>query len=198
MARLQLSKSSLSQQNKRLKVFKQFLPSLDLKRKQLMLEKAKGEKILLTIKSNIENLYDTVADYLPMLSNKNIKIEELVSIKQATIEDENIVGVKLPVLKDIEFEIQQYSFFTTPHWVDNYIRIFQQMIDLKLKLNIQEKRLSILDEAICKVTQRINLFDKVLIPTAKSNIKKIQIFLSDNECAAVVRSKISKRKMQSS
>ncbi|MEM8855996.1 MAG: V-type ATP synthase subunit D, partial [Pseudomonadota bacterium] len=39
-----------------------------------------------------------------------------------------------------------------------------------------------------------NLFDKVLIPTSRANIKKIRIYLSDEEMASVVRSKISKRK----
>ncbi len=44
------------------------------------------------------------------------------------------------------------------------------------------------------VTQRVNLFDKVLIPQTRENIKRIRIALSDAERAAVVRSKIAKKK----
>jgi V/A-type H+-transporting ATPase subunit D len=40
----------------------------------------------------------------------------------------------------------------------------------------------------------VNLFEKVLIPRAKKNIRYIQIYLSDMERAAVVASKISKGK----
>lgn len=43
-----------------------------------------------------------------------------------------------------------------------------------------------------RVTQRVNLFEKVLIPKAEENIRRITIFLSDQERAAVVRSKIAK------
>jgi V/A-type H+-transporting ATPase subunit D len=48
--------------------------------------------------------------------------------------------------------------------------------------------------AVRRVTQRVNLFEKVLIPNAKRNIARIQIFLSDVERAAVVTSKIAKGK----
>ena len=56
------------------------------------------------------------------------------------------------------------------------------------------ERIKRLDHAIRRTTQRLNLFDKVLIPRAKENIKRIKIYLSDMETAAVVRSKIAKRK----
>jgi V/A-type H+-transporting ATPase subunit D len=44
------------------------------------------------------------------------------------------------------------------------------------------------------VTQRVNLFEKVLIPRARKSIQRIRVYLSDEERAAVVRSKIAKRK----
>jgi len=45
-------------------------------------------------------------------------------------------------------------------------------------------------------TQRFNLFEKVLTPQTEANIKKIKIYLSDAERAAVVNSKIAKKKKQ--
>jgi V/A-type H+-transporting ATPase subunit D len=44
------------------------------------------------------------------------------------------------------------------------------------------------------VSQRVNLFEKVLIPNARRDIARIKIFLSDIERAAVVTSKIAKSK----
>ena len=41
MAKLQLSKSALAREQKSLKTFQRFLPSLDLKRQQVMAERAK-------------------------------------------------------------------------------------------------------------------------------------------------------------
>jgi V/A-type H+-transporting ATPase subunit D len=61
-------------------------------------------------------------------------------------------------------------------------------------MQVEEKRLSLLNYAVQKITQRVNLFDKVLIPQAQAYIKKIQIYLSDAERAQVVQAKISKNK----
>jgi V/A-type H+/Na+-transporting ATPase subunit D len=45
-----------------------------------------------------------------------------------------------------------------------------------------------------KVTQRVNLFEKVLIPRTQAHIRKIQIFLGDAERAGVVTAKLAKAK----
>jgi V/A-type H+-transporting ATPase subunit D len=39
------------------------------------------------------------------------------------------------------------------------------------------------------------LFEKVKIPETEENIKKISIYMADQQVSAVVRSKISKRKI---
>ena len=44
-------------------------------------------------------------------------------------------------------------------------------------------------------SQRVNLFEKVKIPETEANIKKISIYMADQQVSAVVRSKISKRKI---
>ena len=67
-------------------------------------------------------------------------------------------------------------------------------LELRLQVQVQEKRMALLDVAVRKITQRVNLFEKVLIPRAKSNIRRIGIYLSDTETAGVVRSKLAKGK----
>jgi V/A-type H+/Na+-transporting ATPase subunit D len=59
---------------------------------------------------------------------------------------------------------------------------------------VATERVRILKYQEKRVTQRVNLFDKILIPNARRNIQRIQIFLGDAERAAVVRSKIAKAK----
>ena len=44
-------------------------------------------------------------------------------------------------------------------------------------------------------SQRVNLFEKVKIPETEENIRKISIYLADQQVNAVVRSKIAKRKI---
>ena len=56
--------------------------------------------------------------------------------------------------------------------------------------------MQVLDLAVRRITQRVNLFEKILIPTAKKNIQRIRIYLGDAERAAVVTSKLAKVKQQ--
>ena len=70
----------------------------------------------------------------------------------------------------------------------------RDVAELRTQVLVNAERVRILTLQEKRVTQRVNLFDKILIPTAKSNIQRIQIFLGDAERAAVVRSKIAKRK----
>jgi V/A-type H+-transporting ATPase subunit D len=68
------------------------------------------------------------------------------------------------------------------------------MMELKIRQKIDMQRVDILGLALKKVTQRVNLFDKVLIPQAQQDIRKIRIYLSDMDTAGVVRAKSTKQK----
>jgi len=63
-----------------------------------------------------------------------------------------------------------------------------------MQVEVYRERIARMQGAVGRVTQRVNLFEKVLIPNAKRDIARIQIFLSDVERAAVVTSKIAKSK----
>jgi V/A-type H+-transporting ATPase subunit D len=117
-----------------------------------------------------------------------------VSVEKVELGEENIVGTMLPTLERIDVAVKDYALMTRPHWVDPIVARLHDMLELRLRVQVEERRLELLDRAVKTITQRVNLFDKVLIPQAKTNIKKIRIYLSDEEMAAVVRSKISKSK----
>jgi V/A-type H+-transporting ATPase subunit D len=54
------------------------------------------------------------------------------------------------------------------------------------------ERVRRLEKATRRIQQRVNLFEKVLIPGTRQNARRIRIFLGDTQRAAVVRSKIAK------
>jgi len=194
MARLLLSKASLHKQTGQLKRYRQYLPSLDLKRQQLIAERAKALKQHKETEQLIAASREIVGDTLPMLADKTIQLEGLVSLKSVEIVEVNVVGVRLPSVKIIEIDCKDYSYFAKPHWVDVLVEQLKTMLELKIQAEINQQRVDILNKAVKKVTQRVNLFDKVLIPEAQKNIKKIRIFLSDAERAGVVRAKLTKQK----
>ena len=194
MARLAYSKASLSSISAKLKRFKQFLPSLDLKRQQLAAERKKAQLSFAQTEMEIKQCYQRSAEMLPMLADKSIHVQDLVKVTAVDMSEENVVGVHLPVLKKLSIEVQSYSLFTEPHWVDQLVVQLKTMMQLKIQQQIEQQRVDTLSEALKKVTQRVNLFDKVLIPKAQQDIRKIRIYLSDLDRAGVVRAKSTKQK----
>jgi V/A-type H+-transporting ATPase subunit D len=194
MARLSLSKSSLQRERNQLKNFQHFLPSLDLKRQQLMQERSKAEQALQKDKEALSRFLDDIGEQIPMLANREVDLTDLARVVSLEHGEENIVGVKLPKLESFEVEVRPYSLLTRPQWVDEVASRLRECVELSLRVRFGRRRVELLRRAVQRVTQRVNLFEKVLIPRTRKNIQRIQIYLGDNERTAVVRSKAAKKK----
>jgi V/A-type H+-transporting ATPase subunit D len=194
---LALNKSSLKQQRDQLKMFRRFLPSLDLKRQQLLQALKAARDELAEVMGQIEKLSGQLEELYPLLGSSTIAtrdVSSLVWIRSLRIEEENVLGSRLPVAREVAFEVRDYSTLVTPFWVDALVANLEELAELRVHQQVREERVRLLDYAVRKITQRVNLFEKVLIPRAEENIRRIVIFLSDEERAAVVRSKIAKGK----
>ncbi len=194
MAKLALNKATLNREGRKLKAFRQFVPALDLKRKQLLSERQASRQQLQLLQQQLEEISIAVADLLPMLTGSKIKPEQLLKVKQVELRYVNLVGLELPELATLVITPQQYSKLSTPHWLDPLLQLQQQALEAEIKIRICRQRLELLEVGLQKTTQRLNLFDKVMIPQAQANMRKIQIALSDAERAGVVRAKIAKNK----
>lgn len=194
MARVSLSKTSLAKQNRALQTYERYLPSLDLKRRQLMGERAKEREAQRETARRIDALRERVRETLPMLANHEIDLGGLVRVRRVRLAEENVLGTRLPRLEGIDLERAENGLLSKPHWVDLLGDLLAEMIHLRAQADLHAQRVRLFDAAVRKVTQRVNLFDKVLIPRARDNIKLIRVYLSDAERAAIVRSKIAKNK----
>ncbi len=192
MARMALNKSALQKERERLNLYQRLLPSLELKRMQLTGELGKAEQLLAQSSQKVAHQQAEAVKKLPMLADKKIAVAGLVKIRTLLTREENVVGVKLPQLADLTFEIQKYSLLVKPHWVDMLVKQLQIMTKLNILNRIAQERVRLLQQVVRRLTQRVNLFKNILIPQAKQNIQKIRIFLGDAERAAVVRSKLAK------
>ena len=83
-----------------------------------------------------------------------------------------------------------------PLWVDRAIEEIKKILALNSEISILNEQANLLSEELRITTQRVNLFEKVKIPESRENIRVIQIFLGDQQTAAVVRGKISKNKIE--
>ena len=72
----------------------------------------------------------------------------------------------------------------------------ERVLSLDLEAQILDEQVARLNNELRTTTQRVNLFEKVKIPETKRNIKKISVYLGDQQVAAVVRGKISKKNLE--
>jgi V/A-type H+-transporting ATPase subunit D len=189
-----LSKSSLQQQREKLKLYRRYLPSLELKRQQLTAEYKKAQQELADAERGADAASRSLAALLPILGAARIELKGVVTIKTIDVAEEHVLGLKLPTLRDVEFGVAPYSLLATPFWFDDLVTCLKDVATYRLRLQIYRERIARMQGAVRRVTQRVNLFDKVLIPTAKRDISRIRIFLSDIERSAVVTSKMAKGK----
>ncbi len=190
MAEVALNKTSFNRE----RATQKMLPSLQLKRQQLMAEEARAREAFAKARDEVEALRRRSQAMLPMLGSTDIRVSGLVKVSNVLMDEENLVGVRVPRLVGVSFEEKPYSLLTRPHWVDRLVSDLKAISEAMLRLAVLEERVRRLSLTVTKLSQRVNLFEKVLIPRTRTNIHRIRIFLSDAERAAVVRSKISKHK----
>src|SRR5215831_4613622 len=194
MAIIALSKSSLQQQRDRLRLFERFLPSLELKRQQLTAEYKKALQVLAEAEQGAEQASRSLPALLPILGSARMQLSGLIRIRRVDVAEEDVLGLRLPTLRAVEFDTAAYSLLATPFWFDDLVTCLKEVATYRLRLQVYRERVARMQGAVRRVSQRVNLFSKVLIPNAERDIARIQIFLSDVERAAVVTSKIAKGK----
>lgn len=196
MPKLALNKSSLNRERKRLRTYARFLPSLELKQKQLSELRRRAAVEATRARAAYAERRAALGERIPMLASPQFDLSGRVVVESVELERQNAVGVELPVLSRVDCRVRPYSLLAEPHWVDVALSAIREVLRLGIEAQVAERRLALLEVAVRKITQRVNLFDEVLIPKTTANIRRIGVFLGDAERAAVIRGKISKRKRE--
>lgn len=195
MAKIKHSKTELKKQKEILKRLIRYLPTLELKKKQLLQEIARIRINIRQLQGEIEKTEKAVLKWVDVFA-EDIDLQDLLRIEDIKTEFGNIAGIDIPVFKEVIFDEKPYDLFILPLWIDKAIEVCKNQMTLKTKLQIAEKQLEIIQEELRITVQRINLFEKIKIPETKENIRVIQIFLGDLQTAEVVRGKIAKAKIE--
>jgi V/A-type H+-transporting ATPase subunit D len=99
-------------------------------------------------------------------------------------------------LQQVVFREPEYFLFDTPVWTDRATEMLRDLVTAREKITIAKEKRRALEKELREVSIRVNLFEKILIPRSQTNIKKIKIFLGDQQLAAVAQAKVAKRKLQ--
>lgn len=195
MRKIKLTKAELKNQNDNLKRYNRYLPILYIKKQQLQkeIEKLRIELKRITFESN--KLRDEIIPWVSLLGEE-VGLSDLVMLKEIKTSTENIAGVVVPVFVKAHIDIEKYDLFKYPLWVDNAVGVISKMISFQAEESVVVERLRLLEQELYITSQRINLFEKIMIPETKAAIRKISIFLGDQRAAAVGWARIAKKKMK--
>lgn len=196
MAKIKFTKNEQKKQKDALKMYTRYLPTLMLKKQQLQLEIRKVEIREHEVKAQKSRLEEDFRRWIAVFGEEVGLNHELIRVKSVRTRQGNIAGVAIPVFEGAEFYPVSYDLFVMPIWVDKAVVQLQRLMLLDLEYQILEEQVRLLQEELITTTQRVNLFEKVKIPETKANIKKIAVYLGDQQTAAVVRGKIAKRKLK--
>jgi V/A-type H+-transporting ATPase subunit D len=194
VGKIKFTKNELKRQKDALKRFLRYLPTLMLKKQQLQMEIRKIEARQVELKRNREDRYRQILRWIAVFG-EDVSLPQLLRVQSVDTEIGNIAGVDIPVFQNIEFTESPYDLFALPLWVDTAIETIKDLATLDAQIDILEKQSELLGEELRITSQRVNLFEKVKIPETRENIRVIQIYLGDEQTAAVVRGKIAKKKL---
>ena len=197
MAKLKLTKNEQKAQKDALKMYQRYLPTLTLKKQQLQSEIRTIDEKAKAVRAEKKALEEDFEKWISVFGEREVFKPEMVTVRNIKRGWSNIAGVKIPVYEGADFGRGDYDLYSTPLWIDMAADRMERELELDLEAEVLEEQVRLLTQELRTTSQRVNLFEKVKIPETKANIKKIGIFLGDEQVAAVVRSKISKKKLQS-
>lgn len=196
MAKIKHTKNELKAQREALARYERFLPTLELKKSQLVTEIRHLSLAIEQVEEEIRKITEQVFTWVDVMAEE-VDLKAWLKIKEIHTDEGNIAGIEIRIFRQVEFEDVPYDFFTTPLWVDRSLSILKEQIARRIKIKILQEQIEVLQQELRVTIQRINLFEKVKIPETRENIRIIQIFLGDAQTAEVVRGKIAKSKIQS-
>ncbi|MFW6132460.1 MAG: V-type ATP synthase subunit D [Planctomycetota bacterium] len=197
--KVKLTRPELRRQRDQLRRYERFLPILKLKQQQLQVSvrdvAAKKDEVAQAAEQARGKLrpYEAVLDDVA-----GVDVRGLAEVEDIRTGRANVAGIEVPRFEGAVFTEARYSLFATPPWVDRALADLRDIARRQAELDILAREHELLSRELTKVTQRVNLFEKVKIPETRENIRRIRIALGDRQTAQVARAKIAKSKLAES
>lgn len=196
MATIKLTKNELKTQKDALKMYKRYLPTLTLKKQQLQTEIRTIDLRAKEVRAKKKALEAEFARWIAVFGDADAFTLDMVQVSNIRKGEGNIAGVAIPIYEGADFSRGDYDLYSTPLWIDLAATKMEEALSLDLEADVLDEQVRLLSKELRTTTQRVNLFEKVKIPETKTNIKVISVYLGDQQVAAVVRGKISKKNLE--
>ncbi|NLF72722.1 MAG: V-type ATP synthase subunit D [Candidatus Anammoximicrobium sp.] len=194
--KVKLTRPELKRRRDRLARFERYLPMLKLKQQQLQITLREVARRVQQARQALDEVAAKLARYQSVLADRSgLPLRQWSRPERIRTSHRNVAGVEVPVFEGVEFPAARYSLFGTPAWVDETLADLRQHSRRQAALEVRREEEALLQGELARVIQRVNLFEKVMIPRDREAIRRIRIKLGDEMAAAVGRGKIAKGKL---
>jgi V/A-type H+-transporting ATPase subunit D len=194
---IKLTKNELRKQQVCLSQFTRYLPTLQLKKSMLQVEVGNVRLEMIDVEGRLQKAVFEMEPFSSVFEEKVMyDLTELIQVSHVKKRYENIAGVDIPILEEVVFwNSSSYNLLMTPFSFEKILSKAENMVSLREERKIVLEKKRALERELQDVSIRVNLFEKVLIPRSRDNIRKIRTFLSDQQLAAVAQAKMAKKKI---
>ncbi len=176
--KFQYNKTSQQEMEKQLRVRERALPTLQSKETALRMEVKRAKDEIDELEQKLEK---GIRAHDRMLAMWNEFEPDLLRIRDVHLSTRKIAGVVIPMLDSVDFEIRDFSIYNKPKWFLDGIKTLESLVEIGIHRDFHELKVTRLDYARKKTTQKVNLFEKVQIPGYEDAILKIKRYLEDEE-----------------
>jgi V/A-type H+-transporting ATPase subunit D len=194
--KIKLTRPELKRQRESLARYERYLPMLKLKQQRLQVmlrqvaqERHQAEQARAEIEAALRKYQSVMSD------RAGVPLTEWARPSEVQVDEKNVAGVAVPVFRHVVFPEVRYSLFGTPPWVDRALADLRERNRRQAVIEILQRQERLLRRELTRIIQRVNLFEKIMIPQAREAIRRIRIKLGDEMTDAVGRSKIAKKKL---
>ena len=191
--KFQYNKTSLGELGKQLKMRQKALPTIKSKESALRSEVKRAKDSATELRKRLDAL---MAEYDYMVALWGEFDCTLLRVADVALTSQKIAGVRIPILEEVKFECKPFDLFTSPAWYSDGIELLKKIANLGIGFEVYNRRMSLLDYARRKTTQKVNLYEKVQIPGYEDAIRKIKRFMEDEENLSKSAQKIVKTRQQ--
>ncbi len=191
--RVKLNKISLREQKQKLGMYQRFLPALEARKQQFLLELAGVRQAIREEEARLRDLLERISAWSSLYWDLQDAIAGSIRIREITLGVKNVAGLKVPQYCGVVFEDPPYSLFATPYAFEEVIAFTREAISMREAIRILRDQEKVLWDGFRKTSQRINLYEQVLIVDCRENIRKITVYLQDQQAASVGVAKVAKR-----
>ena len=188
--KFQYNKTALQNLRRQLSIREKALPTLKSKEAALRLEVRKITAEIDLLKEEYQMIVKENQNYNGFWR----EFPQIVKIRNIISEQKNIAGVRVAILKNIDFALEQISLFNMPSWIRLAINMFERLMTIQIRIEMTEARLNALAYARKKTTQKVNLYEKVQIPEYRMAIIKIKRYMEDEDNLSKSSQKIVKER----